>query len=62
MSQVIFLVDDINVSGGSMHAIKKNIETLLVTNNETVLKVNAEKTKYTVMPQDQHAGIINVGT
>jgi hypothetical protein len=39
-----------------MHTIKKNTETLVVTRKEHGLEVNAEKTQYMVMAQDQNAG------
>jgi hypothetical protein len=42
--------------GGSTHAIKKNTEALVVASKEIGLEVNAEKTKYIVMSQDQNAG------
>jgi hypothetical protein len=42
--------------GGSLHAIKKNTEALVVANKEIGLEVNAEETKYMAIYQDQHAG------
>jgi hypothetical protein len=42
--------------GGSIHAIKKNTEALVVASKEIGLEVNAEKTNYMVMSQDQNAG------
>jgi hypothetical protein len=42
--------------GGSVRTIKKNTDILVITSKETGLEVNAEKTKYTVVPQDQNAG------
>jgi hypothetical protein len=42
--------------GGSVHAIQRNSEALVVTSKETGLEVNAEKTKYMVMYGDQNAG------
>jgi len=45
-----------------MHKIKKSIETLLATNNESILEVNAEKTTHITMPREQNTGLINVGT
>jgi hypothetical protein len=42
--------------GGSVHAIKKNTEALVVASKEIGLEVNAEKTKYMVMSRSQKAG------
>ena len=47
---------DGNILGRSVHAIKKNTEALVVASKETGLEVNAGKTKYMVMSQDQNAG------
>jgi hypothetical protein len=41
---------------GSIHAIKKTTEALVVTSKKTDLEVNAERTKYMVMSRDQNAG------
>jgi hypothetical protein len=41
--------------GGSVHAIKKNTEPLVVTSKEIVLEANSEKTKYMVMSRNQNA-------
>jgi hypothetical protein len=51
-----FYAHDINILGGSVHTIKKNIETLVVARNEMGLEVNADKTKYMVMSRDHNAG------
>jgi hypothetical protein len=40
----------------SVHTIKENIEALIVASKEIGLEVNADKTKYMVMSQDQNAG------
>jgi hypothetical protein len=45
-----------------MRTIKKITEVLLVTNNKTVLEVDAEKTRCIAKLRDQNAGLINVGT
>jgi len=58
----VLLADYVKVLGGNMPTIKKSIETLLATNNETVLEVNAEKTTCITMPRDQKAEFKNVGT
>jgi hypothetical protein len=41
--------EDVNILGGSVHAVKKNTEALLVGSEEIGLQVNADKTKYMVM-------------
>jgi len=56
--QLLFFVD-VNILGGSVHAIKKNTETLLVSSMEIGLEVNANKTKYMVVLRDQNAGRIH---
>jgi len=43
------LVGDVNVLVGSVHAIKKNTEALVIASKETGIEVNADKTKYIVM-------------
>jgi hypothetical protein len=47
--QLLVYADDVNIFGGSVHAIKKSTEALVVASKETGLEVNAEKTKYLVM-------------
>jgi hypothetical protein len=42
--------------GGSVHTVKENAEVLVVAAKEVGLEVNADKTKYMVMSQDQNAG------
>jgi hypothetical protein len=56
--QPLVYADDVNTSilGGSIHAIKKNTEALVVASKEIGHEVNAEKTKYMVMSRDQNAG------
>jgi hypothetical protein len=41
--------------GGSVHTIKENTQVLFVPSKEIELEVNADKTKYKVMSQDQTA-------
>jgi hypothetical protein len=48
--------DNVNLLGGSIHTIKKNTEALVVAGMEIGLEVSDDKTKYTVMSQDQNAG------
>jgi len=54
--QLLFYVDDVNILGGNIHAIKKNTGTLLVSSTEIGLEVNCNKTKYMIVPRDQNAG------
>jgi hypothetical protein len=42
--------------GGSVHAIKKHTEALVVVSKEIGLEVNVENSKYMVMSRDQNAG------
>jgi hypothetical protein len=54
--QLLIYADDVNISGGSVHTVKKNREALVVASKEIGLEVHAEKTKYIVMSRDQNAG------
>ena len=47
--QLLVCADDDNISGGSIHTIKKNSEATAVARKETGLEVNADKTKCMVM-------------
>ena len=44
------------ILGGCVHSVKKNAEALVVASKENGPEVNADKTKYMVMSQDQNAG------
>jgi len=46
---------DVNILGGSVHTVKENAEALVVVSMETGQEVNADKTEYMVMSQDQNA-------
>jgi hypothetical protein len=46
---ILVYADDINILGGSVHTIKKNIEALLVGSKGFGLEINADKNKYMVM-------------
>ena len=52
---LLVYADDVNILGGSAHTIKENAEALVVASKEIGLEVNAGKTKYMVMSQDQNA-------
>jgi hypothetical protein len=54
--QLLFYADDVDILGGSVHAIKKNRDALVVACKETGLEVNDDKTKYMDISQDQNAG------
>ena len=43
-------------AGGRLHSIKENAEALVVASKETRLEVNADKSKYMAISQDQKAG------
>jgi hypothetical protein len=45
---------DVNILGRSVCTIKKDTGTLEVASKEMGLEVNADKTKYMVMPQDKN--------
>jgi hypothetical protein len=62
--ELLVYADYVNILGGSIHTIRKNTEALVIASKEIGLEVNAEKTKYMVMSQDQNAeqnGNIQVG-
>jgi hypothetical protein len=50
--QLLAYVDDVNILGGNVHAVKKNRESLVAAIKEIGLEVNADKTKYMVMSLD----------
>jgi len=54
--QLLVYADNVNILGGNIHSIKKNTEASVAASKEIGLEVNADKTKYMVMSQDQDAG------
>jgi len=54
--QFLVYADDVNVLGANIHTVKENAEALIIASKKIGLVVNADKTKYMVMSQDQNAG------
>ena len=54
--QLLVYADDVNISGGSIHTIKKNAEDLVVADKKNGLEVNADKTKHMVIYRDLNTG------
>ena len=54
--QLLVYADVVNVLGGRIHTIKENKEAFLVGSEEIGLEVNARKTRYMVISQDQNEG------
>jgi hypothetical protein len=54
--QLLAYADDVNILGGSIHAVKENAEALVIAAKEIGLEVNADKIKYMVMSRDQNSG------
>jgi len=54
--QLLVYADDVNILGESVRTINKNSEALVMVSKKTGLEVNADKTRYMVMSQDQDAG------
>ena len=52
--QLLAYADD-NMLGGSVNTVKENAETLVVVSMETGQEVNADKSMYMAMSQDQNA-------
>jgi len=50
--QLLVYADDVNISGGSIHTIKKKSEAIEVSRKETGLEVNADKVNYMVVSRD----------
>jgi hypothetical protein len=48
--------DDVNLLGDSVNIIKENSETLLEASRDIGLEINAEKTKYMIMPRYSNSG------
>jgi len=57
--QVLAHRDDINILGWSVRAVKVNGESSVLAFMELGLEINADKSKYIVMPRYQIAGRID---
>jgi hypothetical protein len=53
---LLVYVDDVNMLGDNIDAIKKSMETLIDASKEVGLEVNTEKTKYMLLSHHQNAG------
>jgi len=47
--QLLAYVDDVNILGGSVDNVKKNVEALVSATKEIGLEVNSHKTKYMIV-------------
>jgi len=56
LPQLLVYADDDNISGGSVHTMKKKTEILVVGSKDVGLEVNADKTKHMIMSRDQIVG------
>jgi hypothetical protein len=54
--QPLVYADDVTLLGDNIDTINKNTEPLIDASKEVGLGVNAEKTKYMLVSQDQNAG------
>jgi len=51
-----FYANDFYILGESVYTIEEKVEVFVVARKQIGLEVNADKTKYMVMSQDQNAG------
>jgi hypothetical protein len=54
--QLLVYADDVNLLGDSVKTIKENSETFLEVSKGIGLEINAEKTKYMIMPHHLNSG------
>jgi hypothetical protein len=54
--QLLVYADDVNLLGGSINAIKEDIESLLQASMDIGLEIHAEKTQYMIMSLHPNSG------
>jgi len=54
--QLLVYANNVHIWGINVHTIRKNTDALQVASKETGLEINADKTKYMVMSQDETVG------
>ena len=54
--QLLVYAIDVNLLGGGVHTVKRNMGSLVAASKDTGLEVSADKTTYMVMSRDQNAG------
>ena len=54
--QLLVYADVGNILGRNIHTIEENTVALVVANKQIGIEVNADKSKYVVMSQDQNEG------
>ena len=54
--KLLFYADDVNILGGSVHAIEINTNNWIAANKDCGLKVNAGEIKYIYMSRDKKGG------
>jgi hypothetical protein len=58
--QPLVYAEDVSILNRNVYTIKKNTDDLVVACNEIGPEVNADKTKYMVIPRDQNTGRIAI--